>query len=91
MYERQEDGMAAGRRSQVREARLASRSYREAALRGDPNPIVRRTTLRRYDWEVRQYADGTFDARALHGLGVTTGELTFDAVVERVRQQERAA
>lgn len=54
-----------------------------------PNPIIRSTALRvAPGWEVREYADGTFDAINLHGIGLGPVEDSFGAAVYFARHGE---
>lgn len=54
-----------------------------------PNPIVRRTMLRAYPgWQVREYANGIFDAT--DNIGLTMGYDSFSEAVAAVRAEKEA-
>jgi hypothetical protein len=53
--------------------------------------IIARTAFYAKTWEVREYANGMFDAHQLDGLGFSPGFDSFDEAVEYVCDVERMA
>lgn len=75
-------------RLREKEAKLVAQVAAAREAEATPNPVVRSAVLRACPgWLVREYADGTFDAAEVHGVGLSPGLTSWAEAFAWVRAE----